>query len=123
MHSYYLGKTVTFERTVEEMNDSAFLFYFLLPRFMATGTIKTKTDKGFGFISVEGSDDVFFHHSACDGQFDTLQIGQAVEFDIEQGPKGAKASNVRSGSSGQKRTKSDDVSGAMADETDMPMAA
>ena len=32
---------------------------------MATGSIKTKTDKGFGFISVEGSADVFFHHSAC----------------------------------------------------------
>ncbi len=61
---------------------------------MATGTIKTKTDKGFGFITVEGSDDVFFHHSACGGQFDNLQIGQAVTFDLEQGPKGPKASNV-----------------------------
>ena len=61
---------------------------------MATGTIKTKTDKGFGFITVEGSDDVFFHHSACGGQFDNLQIGQAVTFDMEQGPKGPKASNV-----------------------------
>ena len=62
---------------------------------MATGSIKTKTDKGFGFISVEGSDDVFFHHTACNGQFDNLQVGQTVEFDIEQGEKGPKASNVK----------------------------
>lgn len=62
---------------------------------MATGTIKTKTDKGFGFITVEGSDDVFFHHSACGGQYDMLQVGQMVQFDIEQGQKGPKASNVK----------------------------
>lgn len=61
---------------------------------MASGSIKTKTDKGFGFILVEGSPDVFFHHSACNGQFDNLGVGQAVTFDIEQGPKGPKASNV-----------------------------
>ncbi|MSR87517.1 cold shock domain-containing protein [Candidatus Peribacteria bacterium] len=61
---------------------------------MATGSIKTKTDKGFGFISSEGSADVFFHHSACNGQFDNLNVGQTVTFDIEQGPKGPKASNV-----------------------------
>ncbi|OGJ61084.1 hypothetical protein A3C37_03405 [Candidatus Peribacteria bacterium RIFCSPHIGHO2_02_FULL_53_20] len=61
---------------------------------MATGIIKKKTDKGFGFITVDGSDDVFFHHSACNGQFDNLQEGQAVQFDIEQGEKGPKATNV-----------------------------
>ncbi len=61
---------------------------------MATGTIKTKTDKGFGFIAVEGSDDVFFHHSACGGQFDALAIGQSVTFDMESGEKGPKAANV-----------------------------
>ncbi len=61
---------------------------------MATGIIKTKTDKGFGFITVQGSDDVFFHHSACNGQFDNLQEGQTVQFDIEKGEKGPKASNV-----------------------------
>ncbi len=62
---------------------------------MATGTIKTKTDKGFGFISVEGSADVFFHNSACDGQYDMLGIGQQVEFDLVQGDKGPKAENVK----------------------------
>lgn len=61
---------------------------------MATGTIKTKTDKGFGFIAVQGSDDVFFHHSSCNGQYEMLQIGQTVQFDVESGPKGPKATNV-----------------------------
>jgi CspA family cold shock protein len=62
---------------------------------MATGTIKTKTDKGFGFIEVEGSPNVFFHHSACpNGDFDNLRVGQQVQFDMEQGEKGPKASNV-----------------------------
>ena len=61
---------------------------------MPTGTIKTKTDKGFGFIKVEGSADVFFHNSACNGQFDSMNVGQTVQFDMEQGEKGPKASNV-----------------------------
>jgi len=61
---------------------------------MTTGTIKKKTDKGFGFITVEGSSDVFFHNSACNGQYDSLQEGQSVQFDIEKGEKGPKAANV-----------------------------
>jgi len=61
---------------------------------MATGTIKTKTEKGFGFIKMEGSNDVFFHSSACAGQFDALQVGQTVTFDVEEGEKGPKAANV-----------------------------
>lgn len=61
---------------------------------MTTGIIKTKTDKGFGFISVQGSADVFFHHSACNGQYENLQVGQTVQFDIEKGEKGPKAANV-----------------------------
>lgn len=62
---------------------------------MATGTIKTKTDKGFGFIAnADGSADVFYHGSACNGQFEHMQVGQAVTFDLEQGEKGPKASNV-----------------------------
>lgn len=65
---------------------------------MTTGTIKTKTDKGFGFITVQGSDDVFFHHSACNGQYENLQVGQSVQFDVEQGEKGPKASNVSAAS-------------------------
>ncbi len=61
---------------------------------MATGSIKTKTDKGFGFIKVEGSQDVFFHSSGCNGQFDNLNVGDMVTFDMGMGPKGPKAENV-----------------------------
>jgi|GEM_PF-772397 len=70
-------------------------FVLFSPYFMPTGSIKTKTDKGFGFIKMEGSPDVFFHHSACGGQFDNLQVGQEVQFEVEQGPKGPKATNVQ----------------------------
>lgn len=82
---------------------------------MATGIIKTKTEKGFGFITVQGSDDVFFHHSACNGQYETLQVGQTVQFDIEQGEKGPKASNVVAVSA--------DAAGGESDGGDLSMAA
>lgn len=64
---------------------------------MATGTVKFfNAEKGFGFISREDGDDVFVHHTAiqADG-FRSLAEGQAVEFEITQGPKGAQAANVR----------------------------
>jgi CspA family cold shock protein len=64
---------------------------------MATGTVKWFNEsKGFGFISPEGGGkDVFVHFSAikADG-FRTLAEGQAVSFDVEDGPKGPQASNV-----------------------------
>ena len=61
---------------------------------MPTGTIKTKTEKGFGFITMVGSDDVFFHNSVCNGEWDNLAVGQQVEFEMEKGPKGPKATSV-----------------------------
>jgi len=61
---------------------------------MATGTIKKKTDKGFGFITVAGQADVFFHNSACNGQYDSMNEGDTVTFDIVKGDKGPKAENV-----------------------------
>lgn len=50
-----------------------------------TGIIKKKTDKGFGFIAVDGSDDVFFHSSALMGlSWDDINEGDTVSFDTEQ---------------------------------------
>jgi CspA family cold shock protein len=61
------------------------------------GTVKWFSDeKGFGFITQEGGDDVFVHHSGIQAQgFRTLAEGQVVEFDVTQGPKGLQATNVR----------------------------
>ena len=61
------------------------------------GTIKTKTDKGFGFISCEGKEkDLFFHSNDLSGvTFDELQQGTAVEFDVVEGDKGPAAKNVK----------------------------
>ncbi len=92
LHNYTKTIALTPKEGYSTMSFRHSYFFFLST--MATGTIKTKTDKGFGFISVDGSDDVFFHHSACNGQYDNLQIGQTVQFDVEQGQKGPKAANV-----------------------------
>ncbi len=64
---------------------------------MARGTVKWFNEaKGFGFISQEGGEDVFVHFSAISGDgFKTLAEGDAVEFDVNQGPKGLQAANVR----------------------------
>lgn len=61
------------------------------------GTVKTKTDKGFGFISRDGEEkDLFFHSSELNGvTFDELQVGAAVTFDVVDGEKGPAAKNVR----------------------------
>jgi CspA family cold shock protein len=61
-----------------------------------TGTVKWFNDaKGFGFITMEGGEDVFVHFSAIQGQgFRTLAEGSRVEFDVVQGPKGLQAANV-----------------------------
>ncbi|WP_026884326.1 cold-shock protein [Clostridium akagii] len=65
---------------------------------MTLGTVKWFNDeKGFGFISIEGDDDVFVHYSAIkeEGSRKNLDEGQSVKFDIVDGPKGRQASNVQ----------------------------
>ena len=63
---------------------------------MVEGTVKWfNAEKGFGFIEVEGQDDVFVHFSAIQGEgFKTLEEGQSVTFDIEEGNRGPQAANV-----------------------------
>ena len=61
---------------------------------MGTGTIK-KLLNGFGFISREGSDDLFFHSADLEGvAFDSLREGDNVQFEEGSGPKGPKAEKV-----------------------------
>jgi len=53
-------------------------------------------DRGFGFISAEDGKDIFFHRSALESvQFDSLEEGIELEFDLEDGPKGPKAINIK----------------------------
>jgi CspA family cold shock protein len=60
------------------------------------GTIKTLTDRGFGFIARDGeAKDLFFHSKELNGvQFDELKVGDVVSFEVIDGPKGPSATNV-----------------------------
>ena len=62
------------------------------------GTVKWfNAGKGYGFIAREAGEDVFVHHSAIEEEgFRSLDEGQQVEFNVEQGPKGLQATHVRS---------------------------
>ena len=61
-------------------------------------------ERGFGFITAEDGKDVFFHRSTLAGEdFDALEEGTSVEFDLESGPKGPRAMNVRVGDSFRKQ--------------------
>lgn len=61
-----------------------------------TGTIKKKVeDRGFGFIARDGESDIFFHSKELNGvEFAQLKEGDAVTFEVAQGPKGPNAVNV-----------------------------
>ncbi|OPL09219.1 MAG: cold-shock protein [delta proteobacterium ML8_F1] len=63
---------------------------------METGTVKWfNADKGYGFITVDGGEDVFVHFSAIQGEgFKTLDEGQRVEFEVVEGEKGPQAAYV-----------------------------
>ncbi|TET13107.1 cold shock domain-containing protein [Candidatus Aerophobetes bacterium] len=53
-------------------------------------------ERGFGFITTEDGKEVFFHRSALEGEnFDALEEDASVEFDLEEGPKGPRATNVK----------------------------
>ncbi|MFN2237841.1 MAG: cold-shock protein [Thermoanaerobaculia bacterium] len=64
-----------------------------------TGTVKWfNNEKGYGFIVREGSEeDVFVHHTSIQDQpgYRTLKEGERVEFELQEGPKGLQAQNVR----------------------------
>lgn len=62
---------------------------------MATGKVKTLTDKGFGFINTGEAKDLFFHlRELRNVNFDELKQGDKLEFDVEDGPKGKFATNI-----------------------------
>jgi CspA family cold shock protein len=66
---------------------------------MTTGTIKkVVADRGFGFITAEDAKEYFFHRGALDSSldFDRLTGGEKVQFEVEEGPKGPRATRVRS---------------------------
>lgn len=60
------------------------------------GTIKRLNEKGFGFIAPEeGDKDIFFHANDCtNGDFKTMQEGNTVTFEVQDSPKGPRATNV-----------------------------
>jgi cold shock protein len=64
---------------------------------MVKGTVKWFNErKGFGFLSQDDGEDVFVHYSSIEGSgFKNLAEGQAVEFEVQKGPKGLQAVNVR----------------------------
>jgi cold shock protein len=64
---------------------------------VATGTVKWfNNEKGYGFIQREGGPDLFVHYTAIEGSgYRSLEEGQAVEFEVTQGPKGDQAQAVR----------------------------
>lgn len=85
-----------------------FLFFHSI-FFMDTGVIK-KLLNGFGFISREGSDDLFFHSADLVGvSFDDLQEGDKVQFKVGSGPKGPKADEVSK--AGEASGESEEASG------------
>jgi CspA family cold shock protein len=63
---------------------------------MAEGTIKRKTDRGFGFIETTDNKDLFFHMSNLEGvQWDDISEGLKVTYEVGDGPKGPRAEKVR----------------------------
>ena len=65
---------------------------------MAQGTVKTVTDRGYGFITIEGEEkDIFFHENSLEGELAErkLKEGDKVSFEVEDTPKGPNAVNIK----------------------------
>ena len=65
---------------------------------MTNGTVKTVTDKGYGFIAVEGSDkDIFYHENSLEGDLAArkLRAGDKITFDVAETEKGKNATNIK----------------------------
>ncbi len=75
---------------------SGFFSVGIVKLIMMNGTIKTLTDKGYGFIARDGEvKDLFFHSKELNGvMFDELKVGDTVTFEVSDGPKGPAATNV-----------------------------
>ena len=74
---------------------------------MNTGVVKWFNNaKGYGYVVTENSEeDIFVHYSAIDMEgYKTLKAGQSVQFDLEQGPKGVHATNIRCLEAAQKKS-------------------
>lgn len=66
---------------------------------MPNGTIKKLvSDRGFGFIAAEDGTEYFFHRSGTEADFDRLQEGERVSFEVESSPKGPRAARVQQAS-------------------------
>lgn len=74
----------------------ASVFLAIAEIYMEVGTVKWfNSEKGFGFLSVEGREDVFVHFSAIQGDgYKVLEEGQKVQFEIVDGDRGPQASSV-----------------------------
>ena len=87
------------ERAVEPPRDGPCraVVRVLKEEVLAEGTVKWfSNEKGYGFIQRAEGDDVFVHHSKVEMEgYRSLAEGQRVEFEVEQGPKGLQATNVR----------------------------
>lgn len=84
-------------RKVVEFHKLYLLINLIINYKSMQGVIKKKTDKGFGFISVEGQEkDLFFHSKSLVGvSFEELNEGDQVTFEVEDSPKGKNAVNVQ----------------------------
>jgi CspA family cold shock protein len=93
----YLNRFLLPTNTIKRQGSVSIKFLVWEVLRMVKGTVKWFNDKkGFGFLSREDGDDVFVHFSNIEGDgFKTLREGDPVEFEVQDGPKGPQAVNVK----------------------------